>query len=153
MLSLLIEHLPPACHLLLLTREDPPLPLARLRARGALTEIRAQDLRFDATEATTFFNQAMALDLSTEGIATLAARTEGWIASLHLVALSLRGRDAAQTAAFIQRFGGSHRYVFDYLAEEVLARQSPTVQAFLQQTAILRSVQCGTLYGGHRTER
>ncbi len=137
LLNLLLEHLPPACHLIVISREDPPLPLPRLRARGDMTEIRAQDLRFTVAEATHFFNQAMQLNLSPELVAALETRTEGWIASLHLAALSLHGRSAAQTEAFIHAFGGSHRYVFDYLAEEVLAQQAAEVQAFLQQTAML----------------
>ena len=123
LINLLLNYLPPACHLLLLSREDPPLPLPRLRVRDELTEIRAQELRFTAAEAEQFFNQAMRLDLLPNWVAALETRTEGWIASLQLAARSLQGRDAAQTEAFIRAFGGSHRYVFDYLAEEVLGQQ------------------------------
>jgi LuxR family transcriptional regulator, maltose regulon positive regulatory protein len=137
LLNRLLEHLPPPCHLLLLSREDPPLPLPRLRVRGELTEIRAQDLRFTVTEAEQFFNQAMRLGLSPDWVAELETRTEGWIASLQLAALSLHGRDAAQTEAFIRAFGGSHRYVFDYLAEEVLGQQPEEIREFLRATAVL----------------
>ena len=139
LLNRLLEHLPPACHLLLISREDPPLPLPRLRARGEMTEIRAQDLRFTVAEAEQFFNQTMQLGLSPDWVAALETRTEGWIASLQLAALSLHGRDAAQTEAFIRAFGGSHRYVFDYLAEEVLGQQPEEIRAFLRATAVLNS--------------
>jgi len=139
LLNLLLEHLPPACHLLLLSREDPPLPLPRLRVRGEMTEIRAQDLRFTVSEVEQFFKQVMQLDLLPEWVAALETRTEGWAASLQLAALSLQGRDAAQTEAFIRAFGGSHRYVFDYLAEEVLGQQPEEIRAFLRATAVLDS--------------
>lgn len=136
-LALLVEHLSPSCHLLLISREDPALPLPRLRVRGELTEIRAQDLRFTAVEAAQFLTEAMQLHLEPEWIAALERRTEGWIASLQLAAISLQGRSAADAAAFIRAFSGSHRFVFDYLAEEVLAQQPAEVRAFLQQTAAL----------------
>jgi LuxR family maltose regulon positive regulatory protein len=100
-LAFLIEHLPPPLHLVIATREDPPLPLARLRARGQLTEVRAADLRFTADEAATFLNQAMGLNLGADAIAALEARTEGWIAGLQLAAISMQGyggdRDASST--------------------------------------------------------
>jgi LuxR family maltose regulon positive regulatory protein len=102
-----------------------------------LTEIRAQDLRFNEAEAAQFFHQTMQLALPPDAVAALEARTEGWIASLHLAALSLQGRNAVQAASFIQAFGGSHRYVFDYLAEEVLSQQAAEIGAFLRQTAVL----------------
>lgn len=137
LLNRLLAHLPPTCHLLLISREDPPLPLPRLRVRGELTEIRAQELRFTVAEAEQFFNQAMQLGLSPDWVAALETRTEGWIASLQLAALSLQGRDAAQTEAFIREFGGSHRYVFDYLAEEVLGQQPAEIREFLRATAVL----------------
>jgi LuxR family transcriptional regulator, maltose regulon positive regulatory protein len=105
--------------------------------RGEMTEIRAQELRFTAAEAEQFFNQAMQLGLPPDWVAALETRTEGWIASLQLAALSLHGRDAAQTEAFIRAFGGSHRYVFDYLAEEVLGQQPEEIRAFLRATAVL----------------
>jgi LuxR family maltose regulon positive regulatory protein len=140
--AFLLEHLPPQMHLVIATREDPPLPMARLRARDQLTELRAADLRFTPDETVTFLNQAMGLNLSAAEIATLEARTEGWIAGLHLAALSLQGR--ADKASFIETFSGSHRFVLDYLVEEVLHRQSAAVQAFLLRTAILDRL-CGPL--------
>ena len=118
-LTFLLEHLPPQMHLVIATREDPPLPLARLRARGQLTELRAADLRFTPAEAAEFLNQMMGLNLSAEDIAALETRTEGWIAGLQLAALSMQGRE--DIASFIQAFTGSHRFVLDYLVEEVLA--------------------------------
>lgn len=136
-LNLLVEHLPPTCHLLLISREDPPLPLPRLRVRGELTEIRAQDLRFTTAEAARFFAEAMQLTLPAAWVEALEARTEGWIASLQLAALSLQGRSPDQAEAFINAFGGSHRFVFDYLAEEVLGQQEADMRTFLQQTAVL----------------
>jgi LuxR family transcriptional regulator, maltose regulon positive regulatory protein len=134
-LTYLVEHLPPQLHLVIATREDPPFPLARWRARGQLTELRAADLRFTPAEAAEFLNQVMGLNLSVEDIAALENRTEGWIAGLQLAALSMHGR--SDTAGFIQAFTGSHRFVLDYLAEEVLERQTERVQNFLLQTAIL----------------
>ena len=125
----------PQMHLVIATREDPLLPLARLRARGQLTELRAADLRFSSSEAAEFLNQVMGLDLSAEDIAALETRTEGWIAGLQLAAISMQGRK--DTASLIKSFTGSHRFVLDYLIEEVLEQQSESVQAFLLQTAIL----------------
>lgn len=142
LLRLLVAHLPPPCHLLLISREDPPLPLPRLRARGELTEIRAQDLRFTAAEMAHFFAQTLGHStIGSELLATLEQRTEGWIASLQLAALSLQGRSPDQTAAFIHAFGGSHRFIFDYLAEEVLTQQPPEVRRFLQMTSVLERFQ------------
>ena len=120
----------------------PNLPLARWRARGQVTELRAADLRFTAAEAATFLNQAMGLDLSEDDITALENRTEGWIAGLQMAALSMRGRP--DTAGFIQAFTGSHRFVLDYLLEEVLQRQPERVRGFLLQTAILDGL-CGPL--------
>jgi LuxR family maltose regulon positive regulatory protein len=134
-LTFLLDHLPPNMHLVIATREDPHLPLARLRARGQLTEVRAKDLRFTSDEAAEFLNQAMGLDLSAEDIVALERRTEGWIAGLQLAAISMQGRE--DTASLVQSFTGSHRYVLDYLVEEVLEQQTERVQAFLLQTAIL----------------
>jgi LuxR family transcriptional regulator, maltose regulon positive regulatory protein len=136
-LALLVEHLPPACHLLLISREDPPLPLPRMRARGQLTELRAQELRFTTAEAAQFFAEAMQLPLPPAWVAALEARTEGWVASLQLAALSLQGRSPDQGEAFIRDFSGSHRFVFDYLAEEVLGLQAEDVRTFLRRTAVL----------------
>ena len=141
-LAFLVEHLPPQLHLVIATREDPALPLARLRARGQLTELRAADLRFTPDEAAEFLNQVMGLDLSAEEIAALDARTEGWIAGLQLAAISLQGR--ADAAGFIASFAGSHRFVLDYLVEEVLQRQPEPVQTFLLRTSILDRL-CGPL--------
>jgi len=134
-LTFLLKHLPPQMHLVIATREDPHLPLARLRARGQLTELRAADLRFTPSEATDFLNRMMGLNLRDADIAALEARTEGWIAGLQLAALSMQGR--SDTAGFIQAFTGSHRFVLDYLAGEVLERQPERVRNFLLQTAIL----------------
>jgi LuxR family maltose regulon positive regulatory protein len=136
-ITFLLEHLPSRLHLLLTTRADPPLPLARLRARGQLTEVRAEDLRFTRQEATAFLTEAMGLALTERDVATLEARTEGWIAGLQLAGLSLRGRAAANATAFIAAFAGSHRHVVDYLVDEVLLRQPGDVQAFLLRTCIL----------------
>jgi LuxR family maltose regulon positive regulatory protein len=134
-MSFLLRHLPPQLHLVLATRADPPLPLARLRARGLLTEVRTADLRFGAAEAGTFLQTMMGLDLDASAIATIESRTEGWIAGLQLAALSLQGR--TDISGFLAAFSGSHRYVLDYLSEEVLARQPAAVQTFLLHTSIL----------------
>ncbi|MDQ4083135.1 MAG: LuxR C-terminal-related transcriptional regulator [Actinomycetota bacterium] len=134
-LAFLLEHLPPRMHLVIATREDPQLPLARLRARQQLTELRATDLRFTPEEAAEFLKEVMDLDLSTEDIAALESRTEGWIAGLQLAALSMQGRK--DTAGFAQAFTGSHRFVLDYLVEEVLQQQPDRVRTFLLQTSIL----------------
>ena len=134
-LTFLLEHLPPQMHLVIATREDPNLPLARLRARGQLTELRAADLRFTPTEAAEFLNQVMGLNLSAEDIAALETRTEGWIAGLQLAALSMRGREDVH--GFIKAFAGDNRYIVDYLVEEVLQRQPEHIRSFLLQTSIL----------------
>jgi LuxR family maltose regulon positive regulatory protein len=133
--TFLLDHLPPQMHLVILTRADPPLPLARLRASNQLTEIRADHLRFTPDEATAFLSQVMGLELSTEDVATLQAHTEGWIAGLQLAALSLQSSE--DTPSFVAAFTGSHRYIVDYLVEEVLSRQPEAVQSFLLQTSIL----------------
>jgi ATP/maltotriose-dependent transcriptional regulator MalT len=138
-LTYLLDHLPPQLHLVMATRADPPLPLARLRTRGHLTEIRAADLRFTSEEVMAFLTQALGPHLSSEEIAALEARTEGWIAGLQLAALSMQGRN--DIAGFLAAFSGSHRYIIDYLVEEVLARQPEPVQTFLLQTAILERLQ------------
>jgi len=141
-LTFLLEHLPPHLHLVIATREDPQLPLARLRARGHLTEVRAVDLRFTPSEAAEFLTQVMGLTLSAEDIAALERRTEGWIAGLQLAALSMQGQQDA--AGFITSFTGSHHFVLDYLVEEVLGQQSERVQTFLLRTSILDRL-CGPL--------
>jgi LuxR family maltose regulon positive regulatory protein len=134
-LTFLLEHLPPNLHLVIATREDPHMPLTRLRARSQLTELRAADLRFTPTEAADFLNQVMGLNLSEEDITALENRTEGWIAGLQLAALSMEGQH--DTSSFIKSFTGSHHFVLDYLIEEVLQHQSESVQTFLLRTSIL----------------
>ena len=134
-MAFLIDHLPPGLHLVIASRADPPLPLARLRARGELAEIRAAELRFTPDEAAAYLNGLMGLQLTARDVTVLAARTEGWIAALQLAALSMQERE--DLAGFIDGFAGDDRYVVDYLAEEVLQRQPDRVQAFLLQTAIL----------------
>ena len=141
-LTFLLDHLPPPMRLVIATRQDPPLPLARLRGRGHMTEIRAGDLRFTEEEATAFLNQTMGLGLTPDEVSALEARTEGWIAGLHLAALSLKGE--ADRAAFIRAFAGDDRHVMDYLVSEVVSRQSEAVQRFLLHTAILERL-CGPL--------
>ena len=141
-LTFLLEHLPPQLHLIITTREDPNLPVARLRARGQLTELRVADLRFTLDEAAAFLQQVMGLDLSAGDIAALEARTEGWIAGLQLAALSMQGQKDA--ASFIQSFTGSHRFVLDYLVEEVLNQLPERTHHFLLSTAILERL-CGPL--------
>ncbi len=141
-LTFLLEHLPPHMHLVIASREDPHLPLARLRARGQLTELRAADLRFTPSEAAEFLNQLMGLNLSAEDVAALDKRTEGWIAGLQLAALSMQGHQDA--ASFIKSFTGSHHFVLDYLIEEVLQQQSESIQTFLLRTSILDRL-CGPL--------
>ena len=134
-LAFLLDHQPPQMHLVIATREDPNLPLARLRARGQLTELRAAELRFTTSEAAEFLNQGMGLDLLADDISALETRTEGWIAGLHLAAVSMQGRQDA--AGFIKSLTGSHRYVMDYLIEEVLEQQPASVQTCLLQTSVL----------------
>lgn len=134
-LTFLVEHLPHQMHLVITTREDPALPLPRLRARGQLTELRAADLRFTPAEATQFLNQVMALNLSVAEVTALATRTEGWIAGLQLAALSLQGNQ--DVPGFIRAFAGDHHYIVDYLVEEVLHHQPEPIRTFLLQTAIL----------------
>ncbi len=134
-LTFLLDHIPPQMHLVITTREDPSLPLSRYRARGQMTELRAADLRFTPEEAGAFLNQIMNLNLSAESISALETRTEGWIAGLQLAALSMQGR--SDPSSFIEAFTGSHRFILDYLVEEVLRHQSDAVRSFLLQTAIL----------------
>jgi len=141
-LAFLLEHLPPRMHLVIATREDPRLPLARLRARGQLTELRAADLRFTPAEATAFLKRAAGLDLSADDVEALETRTEGWIAGLQMAAISLQGLPDA--AGFIRSFTGSHRFVLDYLLEEVLQRQPVEVHTFLLRTSVLDRL-CGPL--------
>ena len=134
-LSFLLEHAPPGLHVVLASRADPQFPLARLRARGQLAELRAADLRFTAEEAAVLLREAVGSHLHDDAIATLTARTEGWAAGLQLAALSLR--DQSDVAAFVETFSGSHRYVLDYLTEEVLELQPEPVRVFLLETSVL----------------
>ncbi len=134
-MGFLLEHLPPQMHLILATRTDPPLPLARLRAQGQLIEVRASDLRFGSGQAHAFLSTVMGLDLPDEAVAMLERQTEGWIAGLQLAALSLQGR--SDVSPFLGTFTGSHRFVFDYLTEEVFSRQPVPIQSFLLATSIL----------------
>ena len=135
--TFLLDHLPDRLHLLVATRSDPPLALARLRTRGQLTEVRAADLRFTPTEAREFLNTVMGLELEAVHAAALEERTEGWAAGLQLAGLSLRGVPRDEVGDFIGAFTGSHRFVVDYLLDEVLARQPAEVREFLLRTAIL----------------
>jgi len=134
-LNFLLNHLPPGMHLVIAGRVDPLLQLSRLRVRGEITEIRAESLRFTPTEAENFFNKLLNLNLSPTDIAALDSRTEGWIASLQLAALSLQ--DRTDKHEFVEAFSGSHRYVIDYLVEEVMAYQPGEIREFLWQTSIL----------------
>ena len=134
-LAYLVDHLPETTQLVITSRADPPLPLARLRAKGELGEVRAADLRFTAEEAADYLNGAMGLALAAADVATLEARTEGWIAALQLAALSMQGRD--DVAQFIAGFAGDDRFIVDYLAGEVLHRQPDAVRQFLLQTSVL----------------
>jgi LuxR family maltose regulon positive regulatory protein len=140
-LTFLLDHLPDNMHLVIATRADPPLPLARLRARGQLTELRQVDLRFTLEEAAAFLNRVTGLHLSPQDVAALEARTEGWIAGLQMAALSMQGRQQTPgghgVSAFIQALTGSHRFILDYLVEEVLDQQPPAIQEFLLKTSIL----------------
>ncbi len=151
--SFLLEHLPPQLHLVIATREDPPLPLARLRVRRHLHELRAADLRFTADEAAAFLNGVIGLTLSTADVEALQEKTEGWIAGLQLAALSMHDRD--DIAGFIAAFTGSNRFVVDYLAEEVLSSQPDVVHAFLLHTSILDRLcasLCDAVTGAHGSQ-
>ena len=134
-LNFLLAHLPRPLHLVILTRVDPPLTLAKLRARGEILELRANDLRFTTEEATDLLNRVMGLSLAPADMALLESRAEGWIAGLQMAVLSMRNR--ADVSAFVREFSGSHRYIMDYLIEQVLDRESAPVQQFLLQTSIL----------------
>ncbi|MBE7474773.1 MAG: hypothetical protein DPW09_30455 [Anaerolineae bacterium] len=143
-LIFLLDHLPAQLHLVILSRTTPPLPLGHLRARGQLLELQAADLRFTSAEAAEFLNRVMGLSLAAADIETLEARTEGWIAGLQLAALSLQGLAPPDISGFLAGFSGSHRYIADYLVEEVLQRQPEVIQDFLLQTSILDRL-CGPL--------
>jgi LuxR family maltose regulon positive regulatory protein len=131
----LLEHIPNNVHLVIATRSDPPLPMALLRGRNQLNELRAKDLRFTNEESASFLNKVFGLSLTPEQITKLDNRTEGWIAGLQMAAISLQGR--GDIAQFLDVFSGSHRFILDYLTEEALNRQSPEIKAFLLQTSIL----------------
>jgi LuxR family maltose regulon positive regulatory protein len=140
-----VEHQPLEMHLVLITRVNPPLPLARLRGRGLIAEIRDQDLRFTMQEADQFLNEVMGLGLSAEAVSTLGSRTEGWVVGLQMAAISMQSRrQETELAAFVKAFGGTHRFILDYLMEEVLNQQPAEVQAFLIETSILGRM-CGDL--------
>jgi LuxR family maltose regulon positive regulatory protein len=152
----LIEHQPPQARLVLITRQDPPLPLPRLRVRSQVVEITEEDLRFTADEAGDFLNQALGLNLDPRIITALESRTEGWIAGLQLAALSVRGRPVERIAEFVEHFSGSHRHIIDYLAEEVLAQQADEIRKFLCQTSILDRLTgplCDAVTGGSDSEQ
>jgi LuxR family maltose regulon positive regulatory protein len=147
-LTFLLEHLPERACLMLASRVDPDLPLARWRVRGELLEIRATDLRFTAAEATAFFTQSLSEGLAEDDVRLLEQRTEGWVAGLQLAVLAMRQR--TNRAAFVQQFTGSHRYLLDYVQEEILQRQPLPIQRFLLQTAVvprMNAALCAALTG------
>jgi LuxR family maltose regulon positive regulatory protein len=147
-LTFLLENMPPQMHLVLATRADPPLPVPRLRGRGQLIELYESDLRFTSEEAAEFLRQVVGLRVSTEDVAALKKRTEGWIAGLQMAAISMRARD--DVSEFVRAFAGSNRYILDYLGEEVLRQQPEKVQAFLLHTALLNRLSgelCDTVIG------
>jgi len=153
MLEYFLEHQPHRAHLVITTRSDPPLPLARLRARGQMIEIRASDLRFTEEEAGHFFNQSMQLVLEEEDVHSLEMRTEGWAVGLQLAALALKNISDPQK--FVESFRGSHRFVLDYLAEEVIRQQRDELRKFLIQTSILErfnAESCEALTGNHDSQ-
>jgi LuxR family maltose regulon positive regulatory protein len=153
-IAFLLEHLPRDVHLVLATREDPPLPLPRLRARGQLAEVRVADLQFTPEEGAQFLAASMGLRLADEQVAVLIARTEGWVAGLQLAALALR--DRPDPAAFLAAFAGSHRLVADYLTSEVIDRQPATLRRFLLTTSVLNRLcapLCDALLGATKDER
>ncbi len=149
-IAFLIDQVCPNLHLIIATRSDPLLPLSRLRARNQLVCLRAEDLRFSTAEAEDFLNSVMGLDLSTEDVAVIGKRTEGWVAGLQMAALSMSGRE--DKSDFIQAFSGSHRYILDYLVDEVLSQQSETIQTFLLETSVLERLSgllCDALTGNN----
>ncbi|MCB0128933.1 MAG: hypothetical protein KDE58_41995, partial [Caldilineaceae bacterium] len=149
----IIQHLPPQLHLAITSRTDPPLQLSRLRAQAEMMELRAADLRFNLAEATAFLKQSLSLDLSVAQVQALEAQTEGWVVGLQMAALSLRRHK--NVAQFIETFSGSHRYIIDYLAEEVLDQQSLDIRMFLMQTAILTRLTaslCDALTGNGNSQ-
>lgn len=152
-MDFLIQHLPQQLHLVITSRADPPLSLSRLRARGEMTELRSHDLRFDHFEATAFLKQSLSPKLSAAQVQSLEAKTEGWAAGLKMAALSLQRHE--DIPRFIEAFSGCNRYIYDYLAEEVLERQPPEIQSFLMQTAILERMTaplCDALTGNGNSQ-
>src|SRR5512133_2569959 len=148
-LTFLLENLPPNLHLVISSRADPPIPIARLRARGQVVEVRTDELRFTPDEAAGFLGQTMGLNLSPEQVAALDERAEGWIAGLQMAALSMRGRDDVD--GFIRAFAGTNRFILDFLVEEVLSREPEEVQTCLLQTAVLTRLSgplCDAVTGG-----
>jgi LuxR family transcriptional regulator, maltose regulon positive regulatory protein len=143
-LTYLLDHLPEQMHLVIASRIDPTMPLARLRARDQMVEIRADDLRFSTVEATLFLNQMMAMDLLDKDVAALEERTEGWVAGLQLAAISMQGLEGKKLSEFVHRFTGSDRYIHDYLVDEVLGKCSEKKKQFLLETSILGRM-CATL--------
>jgi LuxR family maltose regulon positive regulatory protein len=141
-LTVLLDRMPPQLHLLIASRMAPPLPLAKLRAHGRLVELSADDLRFSVGEAAELLNRVLGLGLAADDVAGLTDRTEGWVVGLRLAALALQRH--ANPSDFLAGFGGAHRYVFDYLADEVLSRQPEHIQSFLLHTAVLDRM-CGEL--------
>jgi LuxR family maltose regulon positive regulatory protein len=153
-IAFLLEHQPPRLHVVITTRQDPRLPLSRLRARDQMTEFRAADLRFTPDEATLFLREVMEIDVSFDDVIALETRTEGWIAGLQLAALSMQGRD--DVSGFIQAFAGDNRYIVDYLLDEVLSRQADEVREFLLLTSILErfdSALCDAVTGRTDSKR
>lgn len=154
--SYLIDHMPPSLHLVITSRTDPLLPLSRLRARSQLTELRSIDLRFSIEEVVGFLQGVMGLSLSEDEVQVLETRTEGWIAGLQMAALSIQGfKTQAEVSAFVSNFAGSHRYIFDYLTDEVLRNIPPDTQTFLLQTSILKRLHASlcTAVTGERSSR
>lgn len=136
-MQLILDRMPLMMHLVIITREDPPFNLSRMRVRGFLCEIRVDDLRFDYGETSRFFSNMMDMDIRPEALKSISDRTEGWIAGIQLAALSIRGFDRSQVDEFVHDFSGKHYYIIDYLVEEVLKRQPPGIQDFLHKTAFL----------------
>ncbi|MEJ2736904.1 MAG: LuxR C-terminal-related transcriptional regulator [Anaerolineae bacterium] len=158
-LAFLLDHQPPQMHLVIATRADPHLPVARLRANGQLTELRQADLRFTVEEVTVFLDQVMDLELSSDDVTALDVRIEGWIAGLRMAAISMRERRRTRgvqdVSGFIKGFTGSHRFILDYLAEEVLGQQPPAIQEFLLKTSILRQMTaplCNSVTGKENSQ-
>jgi LuxR family maltose regulon positive regulatory protein len=153
-IAFLLEHIPPSLHIAIGTREDPPLPLARFRAGGLVTELREADLRFSTAETEEFLARSMNLTLPPQAVETLEARTEGWVAGLQLAAFALK-KEGGRPEKFLADFSGDHRYVMDYLVVEVLERLPPETRDFLRHTAILDRLcapLCDSVIGGEGSQ-